>query len=109
MSETIGSKLRTLRKAKKLTQDEFASLIGVKRATISNYEIDRRQPSLSELTRFAEFFGVGLDFFGVAQSDDVLDLEARARRIFADASIPRERKESLYKEIMRLYLELDRV
>ncbi len=108
MSETIGGKLRALRKAKKITQDELASLIGVKRATISNYEIDRRQPSLSDLSRFAEFFGVGLDFFGVAQTDDVLDLEARARRIFADPAISRERKENLYKAIMRLYLELDR-
>ena len=65
MSESIGAKLRTLRKAKKMTQDELAALIGVKRATISNYEIDRRQPSLSDLKRFAEFFGVGLDYFGM--------------------------------------------
>lgn len=102
MSESIGSKLKTLRKAKKLTQEDLAGLIGVKRATISNYEINRRQPSLSELKRFAEFFGVGLDFFGVAPSDEVFDLETRARRVFSDPDIPRERKEALYKEIMRL-------
>ena len=65
-AETVGSKLKLLRKEKRLTQDELAALIDVKRATISNYEIDRRQPSLSDLSRFAEFFGVGLDFFGLA-------------------------------------------
>lgn len=108
MADTIGAKLRTLRKAKKMTQDELAALIGVKRATISNYEIDRRQPSLSDLKRFAEFFGVGLDYFGMETSDDALDLVARAQRLFAAPDIPAETKERVYKQIMRLYLELDR-
>lgn len=108
MSDTLGAKLRTLRKAKKLTQDELATLLGVKRATISNYEIDRRQPSIADLKRLAEFFGVGLDFFGVETADGALDLVARARRLFAAPDVPVEIKEKTYKEIMRLYLELDR-
>lgn len=108
MQDTIGAKLRTLRKAKKMTQDELAALIGVKRATISNYEIDRRQPSLSDLKRFAEFFGVGLDYFGMETADDALDLVARARRLFSAPDIPAETKENVYKEIMRLYLDLER-
>ena len=107
MSESLGGKIRTLRKAKKLTQDELAALIGVKRATISNYEIDRRQPSLSDLKRFAEFFGVGLDYFGMDTADDALDLVARARRLFDAPEISAETKENVYKEIMRLYLGLD--
>lgn len=107
MGESLGGKIRTLRKAKKLTQDELAALIGVKRATISNYEIDRRQPSLSDLKRFAEFFGVGLDYFGMDTADDALDLVARARRLFDAPEIPTETKENVYKEIMRLYLGLD--
>ena len=107
MGESLGGKIRTLRKAKKLTQDELAALIGVKRATISNYEIDRRQPSLSDLKRFAEFFGVSLDYFGMDTADDALDLVARARRLFDAPEIPAETKENVYKEIMRLYLRLD--
>ena len=108
LSETIGAKLRTLRKAKELTQDELAALIGVKRATISNYEINRRQPSLSELERLAEFFGVGLDYFSVEVEDGALDLVARAQRLFAAPDVPAKIKEKTFKEIMRLYLELDR-
>lgn len=107
-AETVGTKLRLLRKEKRLTQDELASLIGVKRATLSNYEIDRRQPSLSDLKRFAEFFGVGLDFFGLASSDEALDIAARAKMLFSDPSVPAEKKERLFKDIMRLYLDLDR-
>ena len=108
MSESVGAKLKLLRKEKRLTQDELADLIGVKRATISNYEIDRRQPSLADLKRFAEYFGVGLDFFGLAPTNEPLDLVARARLMFSDADIPPEAKHEFFKDIMRLYLDFDR-
>lgn len=106
MNNSISQKLRILRKERRMTQQELADALGVKRATISNYEIGRRSPHLSELRRIAEFFGVGLDYFGVAQKDDVLDLIARAKRVFEDGDIPTERKEAIYKELMKLYLNL---
>lgn len=107
-AETVGAKLKLLRKEKRLTQDELAAEIGIKRATLSNYEIDRRQPSLSDLKRFAEFYGVGLDFFGLAPTNEPLDLVARARLMFSDASVSPEAKHEFFKDIMQLYLEFDR-
>lgn len=98
MKETIGNKLKILRKERRLSQQQLADALGVKRATISNYEIDRRTPHLSELQRLAEFYGVGLDHFGVKQTDDVLDLIARAQRIFDNKSIPVEKKEEVYRD-----------
>lgn len=106
MNDSISQKLRILRKERRMTQQELADALDVKRATISNYEIGRRSPHLSELRRIAEFFGVGLDYFGVAQKDDVLDLIARAKRVFEDDAIPTEKKEAVYKELMKLYLNL---
>lgn len=106
MNESIGAKLRTLRKERKLTQQELADRLGIKRPSISNYEIGRRTPSLKELRRFSEFFGVGLDYFGFAQKDDILDLVARAKNVFESEEIPTERKEDVYRELMRLYLNL---
>lgn len=104
--DTIGAKLKILRKERRLTQQELSDKLGIKRATISNYEINRRSPHLSELRRIAEFFGVGLDYFGVAQKDDVLDLIARAKKVFDNEEIPTEKKEAVYKELMKLYLNL---
>ena len=78
MNDSIGQKLRLLRKEKRMTQQELADALQIKRATISNYEIGRRSPHLSELRRIAEYFGVGLDYFGMVQTDDVLDLIARS-------------------------------
>lgn len=106
MNDSISQKLRILRRERRLTQQELADALDVKRATISNYEIGRRSPHLSELRRIAEYFGVGLDYFGVAQKDDVLDLIARAKRVFEDDAIPTEKKEAVYKELMKLYLNL---
>lgn len=106
MNDSISQKLRILRKERRMTQQELADALDVKRATISNYEIGRRSPHLSELRRIAEYFGVGLDYFGVAQKDDVLDLIARAKRVFEDDAIPTEKKEAVYKELMKLYLNL---
>lgn len=106
MNDSIGAKIRILRKEKRLTQQELADRLGIKRATLSNYEIDRRTPHMTELRRFAEFFGVGLDFFGIDQTDDLLDLMARAKRVFENEDIPKEKKEDVYKALMRLYLNL---
>ena len=67
MNDSIGQKLRLLRKEKRMTQQELADALQIKRATISNYEIGRRSPHLSELRRIAEYFGVGLDYFGMVE------------------------------------------
>ena len=104
--EEIGRKLRLLRKGKGMTQQDVASRLGMVRATISNYEVGRRTPHLSELKRFAELFGVDLGYFGVDASDGMFELASRARAVFGDPGIPREDKERLYKEFMRLYLEI---
>lgn len=106
--EDIGRKLRTLRQGKKLTQNDVASRLGLARATISNYEVGRRTPHLSDLRRFADLYGVTLDYFGVSASDEVFELISRAREVFGSTQIDTETKEELYKEFMRLYLNLEK-
>lgn len=106
MTNNIGKKLQTLRKGRKLTQQQLADAMGVARATISNYEVGRRAPHLSELKRFAEFYGVGLDYFGVTSTDEVFDLLSRAKTVFESDAVSKEAKEDVYKELMRLYLNI---
>ena len=106
MNNSIGQKLKTLRKGRKLTQQEAADQLGITRATVSNYEVGRRSPHISELKRIADFYGVGLDYFGVVPTDEVFDLISRAREVFQSEDVPKEKKEQLYKEIMRLYLSI---
>lgn len=58
----IGGRLRRLRKAKRMTQEDLAEIIGVSNVMISSYELSTRQPAYDILIRFARFFGVSVDY-----------------------------------------------
>lgn len=105
----IGDKLKTLRKGRKLTQDQIAEHFGITRGAVSNFEIGRRKPDIKLLQAFAEFYGVPLDYFGAqSQKDELFELLSRAKIIFKDDNISKETKEELYREFMKLYLELEK-
>lgn len=106
MNNSIGAKLKTLRKGRKLTQEQAAEKLGITRATVSNYEVGRRSPHISELKRIADFYGVGLDYFGIVPTDEIFDLLSRAREVFNNDSVPKEKKEEVFKELMKLYTSL---
>ena len=103
---TIGDKLKTLRKGQKMTQQYVADKVGITRATLSNYEINRRTPDLKTLQKLAGCYGVGLDYFGIATADEVLDLLARAKEVFESDNVSKATKEKIHKELMKLYLQL---
>ena len=105
----IGDKLKTLRKGRKLTQDQIAEHFGITRGAVSNFEIGRRKPDIKLLQAFAQFYGVPLDYFGEqTQKDELFDLLSRAKVIFKDDNVSKETKEELYREFMKLYLELEK-
>lgn len=106
MSKKIGQKIRALRKAKQLSQEELGDLLDLKRSTISNWEIGRRSPHITELQRIAEKLGVSLEYFGIENGSETLDLIARAKTLFLDNDISIDEKTEVYKEIMRLYLSI---
>ncbi|MDQ7855502.1 helix-turn-helix transcriptional regulator [Klebsiella michiganensis] len=49
MSSDRGKKLREIRKAEKLTQQQFADLTGISLGTVKNYEIGRFEVGLKVL------------------------------------------------------------
>lgn len=106
-SDNIAKKIKTLRKTRGLTQSQLADALGVQRATVSNYEIGRRSPHIKELEKIASILGVSLDYFGV-NKNEVHDLVARAKMVFENPDIPTQEKANVYKEVMRLYLEIDK-
>lgn len=62
MIETFATKLRQLRIAKHLRQDQVAALIGVNKSAISAYENELRQPSYAILVRLASLYRVSTDY-----------------------------------------------
>lgn len=106
MSNSIGAKLKTLRKSQRMTQQTVADGVGITRSTLSNYEIGRRTPQLKDLQKLATFFNVGLDYFGISTANEVFELLARAKEVFESDIVEKETKEELYKEFMKLYLNI---
>ncbi len=106
MSEDIGKKLKQLRKDRFMSQEDVAIKMGTTRSAISNYEIGRRSPHLRDLQRLANIFGVGLDYFGIYPKDDAVDLLERAKEVFNSPDVDRFTKEELYREFMKLYLNM---
>lgn len=58
----MSNRIRELRKEKKLTQEELGVLLGVKRTTITGYEIGQIDPSSDKLVKLSELFGVTADY-----------------------------------------------
>lgn len=58
----IGDTLKELRKCKGLTIAESAELFGVASRTYSSYEAGEREPNISLINQFADFYGVTTDY-----------------------------------------------
>ena len=58
---TISERIKYLRKAKKITQEELAKIINVERSSVAKYETGTT-PSMEILIRIANYFNVTVDY-----------------------------------------------
>ena len=58
----LGKRIHEVRKNSGYTQKEFGALLGIPQTTLSAYETDRMQPTLSSLVIIAAKFNVSLDW-----------------------------------------------
>lgn len=68
-----SDKLRALRNAKGLTQNQVAQRIGVTKAMISAYETAAKAPSLDMLIRLAGLYGVTIDYLVSVETHRLID------------------------------------
>lgn len=85
MPTDFAKNLRTLRLSCHVTQAELAKALGYGYTAIANYESGRNEPSISDLTRIADFFQVSLDALVGRKREDTTE-ELRWRLLS-----PRER------------------
>lgn len=57
----LPSNIRTLRKERKLTQQQLGDKLGLKRAVVGTYEEGRAEPKLVTLQLMADFFQISID------------------------------------------------
>ena len=58
----LGNKLTQLRKDNNLSQADLAKKLNISRSSIGMFESDARIPTTDTLIRYAQFFGVSLDY-----------------------------------------------
>ncbi|MBN1598635.1 MAG: LexA family transcriptional regulator [Bacteroidales bacterium] len=61
MKTFFNSNIKFLRKRKMLTQDDVASILNMKRSTLSGYENEVSQPTVMALLTFSKFYNVTID------------------------------------------------
>jgi transcriptional regulator with XRE-family HTH domain len=66
---SFAIRLKQLRDAKTLTQNDLAEATGIPRSTIASWEAGQRNPELGSAQKLADYFGVTLDYL-LGRSDD---------------------------------------
>ena len=63
-------RLCELRKDKELSQRDIAKKFSVSQSAYNNWENGKAEPSISQILKIAEFFGVSVDYL-IGNSDDL--------------------------------------
>lgn len=72
----FGTRLHTLRKERKLRQEDMAKQLGIARTTYAMYEQGNREPDYNTLIKLATFFEVSIDYLlGKTEIRQVTDIQ----------------------------------
>lgn len=106
-NRNIGKKLRDLRMSRGWKQLDVADKIGLSRPAISNIEAGKRSLTLSTLKRFCELYEIDISYFGIETENynELNDIISRIDAIFNDDELDENKKDELYRTIMKIYLE----
>ena len=59
---SFGERLRSIRKEKDMSQDEFADLLGTSKQVLSRYETGQRIPKITQVQQYASKLDVSADY-----------------------------------------------
>lgn len=86
--ETLGNRIKQLRKEKQLTQPQLADALNVSKSVISFWENDINEPKASYMVSLASFFKVSTDYLLGIESED-------GRIIIQEPELPSDEKKLL--------------
>lgn len=59
----VASKIRDLRRERKLSQDEFSKHVDLSRVSIANIETGNQKPTLELVWKISSIFSISIDYF----------------------------------------------
>ena len=89
--ESVGQRIRALRLANNLTQDEFAQQLGVSRSAIAQWETDRAGQVRENLERIAKVLGTSLAYLVSGETGSLQGDELALMRLYR-ACAPEDRQ-----------------
>lgn len=99
----FAERLKTLRKKHGYTQISLAETLDVSKGTIAMWETGKRTPDLETLIRLSDLFDVRTDYIlGKSTDDSSAKLSEEKTE-----QMRRWELESVYADLMKLYLSLD--
>ena len=95
-----ANRIKQLRNSRKMSQEEFATKIGVSRSTVGMYETGKREPDLETCEAIADFFNVDMDYLlGKSQvANQALSL--------IEKSTPQTKRDVLKQRVIELLEQL---
>jgi transcriptional regulator with XRE-family HTH domain len=82
MNETIGNRIAKFRKAKNMTQEDLANLMGVSSQAVSKWENDASCPDIGLLPQLCAVLGVTADELLTGKNNEVRMVPAEQRKPF---------------------------
>lgn len=121
---TFGEKIRSLRKGKKMSQQELANMVGVSYRTIRSWEVEGRYPKQNILyqkladalqcdvsylmSENASFITEASEQFGNRGAKQAQQILEQAAAMFAGGSLSDEDKIAFMDDMQMLYLDSKR-
>ena len=80
---TIGERIKEVRKNEKLTQQEFADRLNLKRNTVGSYEVNVVEPSDRTIKDICDKFGVREAWLRTGEGDMLINPDSEGEKISA--------------------------
>lgn len=105
----LAKRIKLLRKQKGLTQKQLADLLDISASTVAMYETGRREPDTQTLNKFAELFGVSVDYLLGREKTDMERLEENLARLDPRIQQAYRSLQEMDEEDLAMTLELIKV
>lgn len=103
----IKDRIKTLRKALGLTQQEFADKIGIKRGAVANYELGRNEPIDAVLSLICREFHVDENWLRTGEGEMFVRLSLEEELAQYAAQVLTDPAQELQRELLRIMARLD--
>lgn len=103
----MKDRLKELRKSLKLTQEEFAKRIGIKRNTVATYEIGRNEPIDGIIYSICREFNVNEEWLRTGCGEMFIEMDKENQLMSWAGDILKNESDSFKRRFIKMLMGLD--